>query len=113
MKLKTRKEDGDVAVLEMKGKVMGGPDFTLFNDELHQLVDEGIKKFVFDLSGVTWMNSSGLGILISGLTTIRNNGGELRLASITKKIESLFMITKLVTIFDTRDSVEEAIKSFN
>ena len=58
------------------------------------------------------MNSNGLGILISGLTTLRNNGGELKLARVTEKIESLLTITKLITVFDSYDSVEDALKSF-
>jgi anti-sigma B factor antagonist len=64
-----------------------------------------------DLSKVDWMNSSGLGILISGLTTIKNAGGELRLAKVTDKIQSLLLITKLISVFSTHDSVEDALMS--
>ena len=67
---------------------------------------------VIDLSKVKWMNSSGLGILIGCMTTLKNAGGELKLAAVTEKVQSLFMITKLVTIFDTEDDVEIAIKNF-
>ena len=65
-----------------------------------------------DLAKVDWMNSTGLGILISGLTTLRNNGGELKLANVTEKIQSLLTITKLITVFENFDSVEEAVGSF-
>ncbi len=111
MKLKTREQD-HVAIIEVKGKVMGGPDATVFQDEVKAQIAKGHKKFIFDLGGVDWMNSSGLGILIGAFTTIKNAGGELKLANVTEKIQSLFMITKLVTIFDSYDSVDSALKSF-
>lgn len=111
MKLKTREQE-NVVIIEVKGKVMGGPDATVFQDEVKSQIAKGRKKFIFDLGGVDWMNSSGLGILIGAFTTIKNAGGELKLANVTEKIQSLFMITKLVTIFDSYDSVESALKSF-
>jgi anti-sigma B factor antagonist len=111
MKL-TDRVAGDIAILEPKGKIMGGPDATLLHDKLHDYIDQKKKKVVIDLSKVEWMNSTGLGILISGLTTMRNNGGELKLAGITEKIESLLTITKLITVFDSYDDVDQAIESF-
>lgn len=111
MKLSAREESG-VVVLEPKGKIMGGPDATLMHDKLHDFIKENKKKVVIDLAEVDWMNSTGLGILISGLTTLRNNDGELKLANVTGKIESLLTITKLITVFETFDSVGEAVKSF-
>ena len=112
MKLKTRMQDS-VLILEVKGKVMGGPDATVFQDTIKSEISNGNKKFIFDLGGVDWMNSSGLGILIGGLTTIRNAGGELRLANVTEKIKSLFMITKLVTIFDSYETVTDALANYS
>ena len=111
MKL-TSREENDVIILEPKGKIMGGPDATMLHDFLHDLIKQDKKKVVIDLSKVEWMNSTGLGILISGLTTLRNNGGELKLARVTEKIQSLLAITKLITVFENHDSVEEAVKSF-
>jgi len=111
MKL-TSREENDVIILEPKGKIMGGPDATMLHDFLHDLIKQDKKKVVIDLSKVEWMNSTGLGILISGLTTLRNNGGELKLARVTEKIQSLLAITKLITVFENYDSVEEAVKSF-
>jgi anti-sigma B factor antagonist len=112
MKLTSQKID-DVMVLEPKGKIMGGPDATVLHDQLHEFIDQNKKKVVIDLAKVDWMNSTGLGILISGLTTLRNNGGELKLTNVTEKIESLLTITKLITVFECYDSVEEAVASFN
>jgi anti-sigma B factor antagonist len=111
MKMSSREESG-VAVLQPKGKIMGGPDATLMHDKLHDYINQGKKQVVIDLAEVDWMNSTGLGILISGLTTLRNNQGDLKLANVTGKIESLLTITKLITVFETFDSVEEAVGSF-
>jgi len=111
MKLNDYEKEG-VSVLEPKGKIMGGPDATLLHEKLHEFIDQGKLKVVIDLAGVDWMNSTGLGILISGLTTLRNNNGELKLANVTEKIQSLLTITKLVTVFEAHDSIEDAIKSF-
>jgi len=111
MKL-TSQEIKDVVVLEPKGKIMGGPDATLLHDQLHDFIDQNKKKVVIDLGKVDWMNSTGLGILISGLTTLRNNGGELKLANVTDKIQSLLTITKLITVFECFNSVDEAVASF-
>ncbi|MEE8417926.1 MAG: STAS domain-containing protein [candidate division Zixibacteria bacterium] len=112
MKLTSREENG-IIVLEPKGKIMGGPDATMLHGHLHELIGQGRKNVVIDLSKVEWMNSTGLGILISGLTTLRNNGGELKLARVTDKIESLLTITKLITVFENFDEVNEAVKSFS
>jgi anti-sigma B factor antagonist len=103
---------GNVAVIHLEGKVMGGPDATMFHGKLHEFVNAGKKKVVIDLGGVEWMSSVGLGMLISALTTLKNNGGELKLAGVTKTIQSLLTITRLTTIFDTSDTVDEAIKKF-
>ena len=111
MKIKLSDRDG-IVVLELNGKIMGGPDATAINDKLHELVESNRTKVVADLAKVDWMNSSGLGILISGLTTIRNAGGDLKLAAVTERIKSLLMITKLLTVFDTFDTVDEAVSSF-
>ncbi len=106
------KEQAGVVVLMPKGKIMGGPDAGAVKERLHQLIDEGKKKVVVDLSGVSWMNSSGLGILIGGLTTMRNAGGDLKLAGTTDKVQNLLMVTKLITIFESFDTVEEAVTSY-
>ncbi len=111
MKLSSREQKG-VIILEPKGKIMGGPDSTLLHDQFHDLVKQNKKKIIIDLSKVEWMNSTGLGILISGLTTLKNNQGELKLANVTDKIQSLLAITKLVTVFESYDSVDEAVASF-
>ena len=106
----TEREQSGVIILKLSGKIIGGPDATTLNDKLHDLVESGKTKVVADLSKVNWMNSSGLGILIGALTTIRNAGGELRLAAATEKIRNLLTITKLTNVFLIYDTVELAIK---
>jgi anti-sigma B factor antagonist len=107
----TVSEVNGVSVLGPKGKIMGGPDATKLHEKLHDLIEHGKKKVVVDLADVDWMNSTGLGILISGLTTLRNNGGELKLANVNDKIQSLFTITKLIGVFESYDSVDEAVQA--
>jgi len=111
MKTKVSERYGAV-VLELKGNVMGGDDTKEFNELLHKMIDDGKKNIVIDLSDVKFMNSSGLGMLIGGLTTMKKANGQLKLARVTEKIESLLIITKLITIFEFYESVEEAVKSF-
>lgn len=112
MKVKTT-EKYEAVIIELKGNVMGGEDTKEFNDLLHKMIDAGKKNIVLDLSGVKFMNSSGLGMLISGLTTMKKAGGLLKLAGTTEKIESLLIITKLITIFESFDSVDKAVQSFS
>ena len=107
-----QKEERGVVILELSRKIMGGPDATLLNDKLHELIEAGKTHVVADLEKVNWMNSSGLGILIGGLTTMRNNAGDLKLASLTERIQSLLMITKLLTVFESYETIDKAIDSF-
>ena len=106
-------EQYNAVVIELKGNVMGGDDTKEFNELLHKILDEGKKNVVVDLSEVKFMNSSGLGMLIGGLTTMKKGNGTLKLSRTTEKIESLLLITKLSTIFESFESVEDAIKSFS
>lgn len=99
-------------VIKFKGNVMGGPDAVSLNEKLHELIEEDKTNIVADLGKVKFMNSSGLGMLIGGLTTMRKAGGDLRLANATDKIESLLVITKLITVFKNFDSLEEAVDSY-
>jgi anti-sigma B factor antagonist len=112
MKYPTRTQDG-VFVLELRGKMMGGPESQEFHEQLKAALSAGHKEVVLDLGGVEWMNSSGLGMLISALTTMRNAGGEMKLARVTNKIESLLVITKLNSVFDSHPTVASAAASFH
>jgi len=111
MKVKTSEKYGAL-VIELKGNVMGGPEAQEFHDVLHKSIDDQKKNIVVDLSDVKFMNSSGLGMLISGFTSIKNAGGNMKLANATEKINSLLVITKLITIFEHYNSVDEAVQSY-
>lgn len=102
----------NAVVIKLKGNIMGGPDGAKLHGTLHELKESGKLNVVVDLARVKFMNSSGLGMLISGLTTMRNAGGDLRLANAADRIQSLLIITKLITVFKHFDSVDEAAASY-
>ncbi len=111
MKVKTQME-GDVAIVHVSGKLMGGPESENLRNEIKQLLDKGTTKFVVNLKGVPWINSTGLGALMAVYTSVQRGEGALKLAHVSDRIQSLFMITKLLTIFDTYATEKEAIESF-
>ena len=106
------KIDNGVAILTFKGDLLGEPDTTKIREKIHSLITDKIKNVIVDLGGVNYMNSSGLGTLISALTTMRNGGGDLRLAHVGDKVQNLFVITQLVKVFDTYETVDRALASF-
>jgi len=106
------KFDGNVTILSVSGNLMGGPETTAVHDKVREIVGKGHKKLVIDLAKVKWINSSGLGVLMGSMTTMKNADGEMKLANVSDRIQSLFMITKLITIFETYDSTDKAIGSF-
>jgi anti-sigma B factor antagonist len=101
-----------ISILEVKGKLMGGPETAEIHNRVKDLVANGVTKVLIDLGKVTWMNSTGLGAMMSSLTTVKNAEGELKIARATEKVKSLFMVTKLITIFDNYETIEEALDSF-
>lgn len=104
--------NGDLVVIDISGKIMGGEETTMFHGKIHEYIKLNKKNFVIDLKKVDWMNSVGLGMLISALTTVRNSGGRLVLANIDK-IESILTITRLISVFDHYDTRELAMASFS
>ncbi len=112
MKIKSR-EAGQVVILDVSGKLMGGGDADTFRDTIHDLLEQGKKRIVVNLSEVGWVNSTGVGILITGYTTMRRNKGNLKLLHVSKKIQSILYITKLNLIFECFDNEDEAIASYS
>lgn len=106
------KMQGDVAVVALKGNLMGEPDTTEVREKVYSLLQDEVKKIVLDLGKVKWINSSGLGALIAAMTSVKNKGGDMRLANITEKVESVFMITQLIKVFKTYETVDRAVASF-
>lgn len=102
----------NIVILDVSGKIMGGEETTMFHGRIHEYITQNKKNFIVDLAKVEWMNSVGLGMLISALTTVKNAGGRLVLANITK-IESVLTITRLISVFEHYDSRDEAMKVFS
>ena len=105
-------EKYNCVIIEFKGNVMGGPDAVSLNEKLHELIENERTNVVVDLGKVKFMNSSGLGMLIGALTTMKKAGGDLRIANATDKIESLLIITKLITVFKHYKTLDEAVASY-
>jgi anti-sigma B factor antagonist len=106
------KQVDDVLVIEIQGEIMGGADSESFRNIIYEAIEEDKVFIVVDLKNATWMNSSGLGMLISGLTTLRSSGGDLRLTNLSEKVRRPLEITKLESVFLTYNSVEEAVMSY-
>ena len=102
----------DIAVLMVSGKLMGGNEIKEVHGHVKGLISNGIKKMVIDLSKVEWINSQGIGLLISSHISLRNAGGNLRIARATERVNSILIITKLLDIFDTYETVDQAVANF-
>ena len=102
----------DIVIVEVKGNLMGGKEIDECHTKVKELLEGDTKKLVIDLSNVKWMNSKGLGMLMASYTSCQNASAKLKLAGATDKVNSLFMMTKLMTIFDTYENADRAIGSF-
>jgi anti-sigma B factor antagonist len=102
----------DVTVLDLKGKMTLGEGDELLKDKINSLLAAGKKKLLLNLESVPYIDSAGLGEVVRTYTTVSRQGGSLKLLNLTKRIEDLLSITKLLTVFDTFDSEAEAIKSY-
>jgi anti-sigma B factor antagonist len=108
----TQREAGSAVILDLNGKLTGGPDADTFREVFKSLLDQGKKNIVVNLEKVSWINSTGLGILISGYTSVRRAGGDLVVMHASDRIESILYVTKLNLLFKSYENEEEAIKSF-
>jgi anti-sigma B factor antagonist len=102
----------DVMILDLKGKITLGEGDELLKDKVNSLVNQGQRKIVLNLAAVPYLDSAGLGEVVRAYTTVSRQGGSLKLLNLTKRITDLLSITKLLTVFDTFDSEEEAVRSF-
>ena len=102
----------NIVVFDISGKIMGGDETTLFHGRVRENINLNKNNIVINLEKVDWINSIGLGMLISALTTAKNAGGRLVLANITS-IESILSLTRLITVFDHYDSLQAAMDSFD
>jgi len=111
MKIATRQLDG-ITVLDLGGRITLGEGSVQLREAVRDLLAKGQKKIVLNLGDVSYMDSSGMGELVTAYTSAKNQGGELKLVNLTKKIEDLMQITKLATVFDIYDDEAKAIASF-
>jgi anti-sigma B factor antagonist len=110
LSIKTRKVDG-VVVVDMSGRLTIGEPVLLFRETLRVQVNDGARHFVLNLGDVSYIDSSGLGELVSAYTTVRNKQGDVKLLNLTAKAKDLLQMTKLLTVFDVYDDEAKAINN--
>jgi anti-sigma B factor antagonist len=111
MKFTSREVDG-VTVLDLSGKIVLGEGSVTIRDAVRDVLAKGSNKILLNLADINYIDSSGIGELVSGLTAVKNAGGSLKLLQLTKKVKDLLQITKLYTVFDIYDEEAEAIASY-
>jgi anti-sigma B factor antagonist len=112
MTISTR-EVSHVTIVDIHGRITLGDETGQLRDTVRQLITQGKKKIVLNLAHVDYIDSSGVGELVSSFTTVRNAGGELKLLALTKKVQDVLYVTKLYTVFDIKDDEFTAVKSFD
>ena len=111
VKLNTR-QVGDVSVVDVAGRITLGEGSSALRDVLREMVGKDQKKILLNLGEVSYIDSSGIGELVSGFTTVTNSGGQLKLLNLNKRVKDLLQITKLYTVFDVHEDEAGAIRSF-
>ena len=109
----TERSVGDVMILDVKGKITLGEGDELLKDKVNSMVNQGQYKIILNLADVPYLDSAGLGEVVRAYTTVSRQGGSLKLLGLTKRITDLLSITKLLTVFDTFDSENDAVRSFS
>jgi anti-sigma B factor antagonist len=109
----TTRTVGDVTIVDITGRIVLGSESVALRSLVCDLLSEGHKKILLNLAEVNYIDSSGLGHLVSSFTTVRRQQGELKLLKLTNKVHDLMQITKLYTVFDIRDNEAEAVSSFD
>ena len=107
----TRQVDG-VTIVDLSGRITLGEGSVTLKDTVHDLLSKGLKRILLNLGAVNYIDSSGIGALVSALTTAKNQGGELKLLNVTKRVHDLLQITKLHTLFDVKNDEAAAVQSF-
>jgi len=108
----TCREIGDIAIVDFSGKITLGEGSSMLRRTIRELIDQGHRKIVLNLSDVDYIDSSGIGELVSGYTTVRGVEGELKLLHLTKRVHDLLQITRLFTVFDVQSDEDSALRSF-
>jgi anti-sigma B factor antagonist len=111
MKVATRQVDG-ITILDLSGRITLGEGSVTLRDAIHDAIAKGSKHIVLNLGDISYIDSSGIGELVSAFTSVKNSGGELKLLNLTKKVHDLLQITKLYTVFDIWDNEASAVSAF-
>jgi anti-sigma B factor antagonist len=111
MKASSRQVNG-VTIVDLSGRITLGEGSVILRDTVRELLGKGQKKILLNLGDVTYIDSSGIGELVSAYTSVRNQQGDLKLLKLTKKVHDLLQITKLYTVFDVKDDEADAVASF-
>jgi anti-sigma B factor antagonist len=111
VKLTTR-QVGDVTVIDAAGRITLGEGASAFRDLIRDLAAKGEKKIILNLSEVSYIDSSGIGELVSGFTTVTNHGGQLKLVGLSKRVKDLLQVTKLYTVFEAFEEEADAVRTF-
>ena len=111
MEIKEKTQEG-ILVFILEGELMGGDQTKIFQDRIFRAIEEDTTFIVIDMAAVKWMNSSGLGMLMAGLTTLRSSGGDLKLANVSDRVRRPVEVTKLDNVLKIYESVDKAISSF-
>jgi anti-sigma B factor antagonist len=107
-----KRQVGDVTILDLSGRITLGEGASTLRDSFRAIASEGPKKILLNLAGVSYIDSSGLGLLVSGFTTLTNQGGQLKLLNLMARVKDLLLITKLYTVFEVFDNEKSALHSF-
>ncbi len=110
MSIQVSEKEG-ISIIQLSGKIMGGPEAGEINNQINNLIDQGKIKIIVNMKDVEWVNSSGLGILIGAITTLKNNKGKLSLINVSERVDNLLRITKLQALFNIYPDLESAIAS--
>jgi len=113
LSLKVRKSEGNIVILDIAGKLSAGEPVSILRNTIQKSLEEGARKFLINLGDVTYVDSSGLGALITTFTSVRNRQGDVKLLHLTKRIKDLLQITKLLTVFEVFEDEPAAVQSFN
>ena len=110
---KNPREVSHVAILDIHGRIILGPEIGALRTAVNDLIAQGKKKIILNLAQVDYLDSSGVGELVGSFTTVRNAGGELKLLNLTQKVHDVLHVTKLYTVFDIKDDEFTAVRSFD
>lgn len=103
------KQENEVTVIELSGNVMGGPEFVPLHDEVKSRIEKGPRKFLFDFGGVKWINSTGVGIMVTMYTTIKGAEGTMAISRPNERVRGTYMISQVNSLFNTYESIEEGV----